>query len=407
MAEQKIKTYSYRWVVLAVFMAMMTVQQLLWITFATITSSAAAFYRVSDMSIGMLSMVFMIVYIVVSIPASWLIDTWGLRIAVGLGAVLTGIFGILRGIFGADYNIVIFFQFGIAVGQPLIINAVTMLAARWFPLEERATAAGLAWLAAYIGIIAGLVLTPFLSRAVGIPRMLFYYGIVSALAAVAFLILAKEFPPTPQCRPEEQERALVIDGLKRIVVKKDFILLMIVFFVGMGVFNGLATWIEDILKPRGFSSIQAGVIGGVMIISGILGSAVIPILSDKFRNRTVFILLAILGGIPGLIGMTFAVHYELVIASSAVLGFFILSTAPIGFQYGAEIAYPAPEGTSTGMLMMMGQISGIIFIFGMDAFRAPRTGAMTASMLFMVLLMAITVLVCSRLDESKMMKPGE
>jgi len=42
--------------------------QLLWITFAPITSSAATYYGVSDLSIGLLSVSFMIAYLFVSIP---------------------------------------------------------------------------------------------------------------------------------------------------------------------------------------------------------------------------------------------------------------------------------------------------------------------------------------------------
>ena len=226
MENEKIQVYPYRWIVLFVFMLMMGIQQLLWITFAPITSSAATYYKVSELSIGMLSMVFMIVYIIVSIPASWLIDTYGFRIGVGLGAVLTGVCGILRGIFSSSYTLVFVFQVGIAIGQPLIINAVTKIAARWFPIKERATAAGLSWLAGYAGLIIGLVLTSYISIAHGIPGMLFDYGIISFIAAIAFLCFAREYPPTPQCAPEQEERALVLDGLKQLLTKKEFIFLI-------------------------------------------------------------------------------------------------------------------------------------------------------------------------------------
>ena len=40
--------------------------------------------------------------------------------------------------------------------------------------------------------------------------------------------------------------------------------------------------------------------------------------------------------------------------------------APVGFQYSAEVSFPAPESTSQGLLLLVGQISGIIFIFGMN-----------------------------------------
>src|SRR5450759_3925610 len=153
--------------------------QLLWITFAPITSSAASFYGVSVLSIGLLSLSFMAVYLVVSIPASWVIDTYGFRVAVGIGAVLTGVFGLMRGLVASDYTLVLIAQVGIAIGQPFIINAVTKVSVRWFPLEERATAAGFGSLAMYVGILAGLVLTPLVSLQVGIAKMLLLYGAVS------------------------------------------------------------------------------------------------------------------------------------------------------------------------------------------------------------------------------------
>ena len=88
MPETTFQVYRYRWVVLLAYMLITAMTQLLWITFAAITSTAVAFYGVSDLAIGMLSMIFMIVYLFVSVPASWAIDTWGIRKAVGLGAVL-------------------------------------------------------------------------------------------------------------------------------------------------------------------------------------------------------------------------------------------------------------------------------------------------------------------------------
>lgn len=212
MEKHEFIAYPYRWVILFIFMLIMAIQQLLWITFAAITSVATNFFQVSDLQIGILSMVFMIVYIVLSIPSSWLIDTYGFRIAVGLGAVITGIFGLLRGIFAANYTLVLVFQIGIAVGQPLILNAVTKIAARWFPFNERATASGLSWLAGYLGLIIGLTITPYLANTLGITKMLLYYGIFSFITAICFICFAKENPPTPQCTPEQEERSLVFDG---------------------------------------------------------------------------------------------------------------------------------------------------------------------------------------------------
>ena len=187
-------------------------QPVLWITFAPITGAAARYYGVSDLSIGLLSLIFMLVYIIVSIPASWTIDTYGIRVAVGIGAVLTGVFGLLRGVVAQNYTLVLVCQIGIAVGQPFILNAVTTVAARWFPMGERATASGLGSLAIYLGILVGLVLTPYLMIRYGIGSMLLIYGIVAAVAALRLLRIRPRAPADASL-PAGPGRAL--PGLRR------------------------------------------------------------------------------------------------------------------------------------------------------------------------------------------------
>lgn len=397
------KVYRFRWTILSIYMFLVAVNQMLWITFAPITSDATRYYGVSDIWIGILSMCFMIVFVVFSIPASWIIDKYGIRVGVGIGAAFTGVFGLLRGLVTTNFELLLMAQVGIAIGQPFILNAITKFAARWFPIEERATAAGLGSLAMYVGILAGMILTPYLIIGSGIGGMLYIYGIIAMVAAVIFVVFAKEGPPTAPCRPDQEERSLVFDGIKNIFKVRDFNWLMFIFFIGLGVFNCVTTWIENILNPRGFSNTQAGITGGLMIAGGILGALVIPILSDHYRKRTPFIIIALAGATISLVGITFATSYWLLLVSGAGLGFFLLSSGPIGFQYGAEITYPTSEGTSNGMLLLMGQISGIAFIFAMDIFKSPLTGSMTLPLIVLIGLMAVGILVSTQLKESSFM----
>src|SRR5512137_2689138 len=107
MEDKGFKLYGYRWVVLGVFMFVNVTIQMLWITYAPITGPAAQFYGVSDLRIGTLAMSFMITYIVLSFPASWVIDTYGFRTAVTIGSVLMAVFSIARGLVGANYGLVL------------------------------------------------------------------------------------------------------------------------------------------------------------------------------------------------------------------------------------------------------------------------------------------------------------
>lgn len=407
MEKETVKVYGYRWIVLLVFALINALMQIHWVTFAPITGEAAAFYHVTPLQIGFLSMSFMIVYLFVCIPASYIIDTYGIRVGIGIGAILTGIFGLFKGLYASSYTVICISQFALAVAQPFILNAITKVGANWFPMNERATAAGLASLSQYIGIIFAMVLTPYLLKAYSMHGMLMIYGIASVIGAVVFLVLMREAPPTPPSHVTEEERISVFAGVKHIFQQRDMIIVLVLFFIGLGMFNAVTTWIEQILAPRGLNSEQAGIIGGVMMIGGVIGASILPILSDMYRRRKPFLVLSMIGIAPGLIGLTFATSLPLLIVSGFVLGFFIMSAGPIGFQYGAEISYPAPESTSQGLIILSGQISGILFIFGMDWFRSGTTHSMTPFMIVFVVLTLMNVFVALFMKESQLIQVAE
>ncbi|MBW2296249.1 MAG: MFS transporter [Deltaproteobacteria bacterium] len=395
----------YRWIVLLNYALIQAVMQMLWITFAPITGDAAEFYGVSALQIGFLAMSFMIVYIFVSFPASWAIDTFGIRKGVGFGVVLTGIFGILRGFMGNDYTYVMISMIGLAVAQPFILNSVTSLSAKWFPLRERATAAGLAIMAQFVGIVIGMAATPLLTIQFGIPGMLKIYGVISMVGAICFFLFIK---PDPELTKEAAgtPRTKVFEGLRHIFKLKDMIIMIILIFIGLGIFNAITTWIEQMIAPRGFSIVQAGTLGAVLMAGGILGCLVVPALSDRLRKRKLPVVVCLIGSLPGLIGLTFVTSFGWLLASGFLMGFFFMSIAPVAFQYGTEISYPAPEATSQGVLMLAGQISGIIFIFGMDMFRT-ESGSMTPFLLVMIGLWALTIFLSFMLRESSMIEASE
>jgi MFS family permease len=400
----RIRLYGYRWVVLGVFSILNALVQMNWITFAAVTSDAASFYRVSELQIGLLSMVFMIVFVVVSIPASYVIDTYGVRVGVGIGAVLTGVFAMARGLWASDYTLVLISQIGLAVGQPFVMNAITKVGARWFPITERATAAALPSLAQFVGIIVAMAATPFVVSSAGMSGMLVWYGVVSVVGAVASLVFIRERPPTAPSSTDQDERFKVFEGLRHILKQRDMQILLLLFFVGLGMFNAISTWIEQIVNPRGFGPEEAGIIGAMMVVGGILGAGILPVLSDRSRRRKPFLVVAVAGMAPGLVGLAFAETFPLLLMSSFVFGFFLMSAYPIGFQYSAEISYPAPESTSQGIILMAGQVSGILFILGMDAFKSSVTGSMAASMLVFIALTAIVIALTAFLDESEMVR---
>ncbi len=397
MVSEKKRLYSYRWVVLTVFMFVNLMMQLLWISFAPITGEAARYYGVNDLKIGFLAMTFMIAYVPLSIPESWAIDRWGFRKAVSLGAVLMGAFSLLRGLAGQDYTLVLISTIGIAIGQPFMMNSWTTVPARWFQNEFRTTAVGLVTLAGLIGVALGMVITPILSQIMSIARVQLIYGAVSAVSALLFLIFAREKPPTPPSADDDGTRALMLDGLKNALTNRMFWKILLIAFIGMAIFNGISTWVENIVRPRGFTPSDAGTLGALMLVGGIFGAILLPALSDREQKRKKYLYIGIALTIPGLLGITFGLSHWLVYLSAFTLGFFLTSASPISMQFGAEVARPTPEGTSNGLFQLSGQIS-VVFVYIMEALKT-KSGSFTPGLLLALLLIILCLFVISRLKD--------
>lgn len=402
MTEKSFRLYGYRWVVLAVFMFINLTIQILWIAYAPITGVAAEFYSVSDLQIGLLAMTFMMAFIPLSIPVSWAIDTYGFRPTVSIGAVLMGIFGVVRGLAGSNYTLVLLSTIGIAIAQPFLLNAWTKVPAQWFSIEERATAVGLITLSNLVGTALGMVLTPLLTESLSIPHVQLIYGGVAAFSAVLFLILACEKPATPPCPAGLEVRALMLDGLKHALTVKEFWLYLFVSFIGMGVFNGITTWVENIIRPRGFTPTDAGTLGALMLVGGVLGAVLIPPFSDRQHRRRRYILMGFVLAIPGLVGLAFASSAWLLFISAFAMGFFLISASPVGMQYAAEVTYPTPEGTSNGLIQLFGQAS-VVFVYIMEALKTPD-GSFTPALLVSIGLLVISTVLILQMKDPQPLK---
>lgn len=180
----------------------------------------------------------------------------------------------------------------------------------------------------------------------------------------------------------------MFDGLKHALRVKPFWLYLIVAFIGLGIFNGVTTWIENIVRPRGFDPTDAGTVGALMVVGGLVGAIVLPAMSDKQQKRQRYLMIAFLGAIPGLLGLTFATSAVLLFASAVVMGFFLVSAMPVGLQYAAEVTYPTPEGTSNGLMQLFGQ-GAVVFVAIMEAMQT-SDGSFTPSLLLAVGLLVVS-----------------
>jgi len=345
---------SYRWVVLFVFIIIAMLSQLLWLTFAPISSEMSKLFGVSAFDISLLSLVWPLIFVISAIPAGIFIDKKGFKTSVGIGAIFLAVFSVLR-IFSVfpdhNFTLLLIAQSGAAFSQPFIFGSITKLAVSWFPEDEQGLATGLGTIGLFLGMMFALVLTPALFLSFGVDGMLVIYAVISCIGAFLFLALAKE---GKEVYAEEAAASFTLKDLYNLSKLRDFVILEFGFFAGVGGFTAIMTWLEQMLNSlHGISIDKAGIAGGLMIIGGVIGSIAIPAISDRTKKIKPFVLADLAIGAIML--------YFLGIVESFLL------VAIICFIIGlSRIAGKGMEGRASSMLWFFSQLGSMVLIAAIE-----------------------------------------
>jgi MFS family permease len=273
----------------------------------------------------------------------------------------------------------------ISVSQPFFLNSVSLLSANWFPESERTRATGLSVNSQLLGVAIGMVLTPILVVTYNLEIMLFIYGLYSLIIGIIFVIVARDKPPTPPSLTVKTEKAVLKGNTRLLFLNKQFLIISVIFFVGLGAFNMVSTYIELIVAPRGLTTIEVGNLGGLLILGGMIGATLMSTLADKLRKRVLLIKISLVIGVASFFVISFLSSTVLLYIFGFLLGFGLLSVGPVLLEYTVDITEPVPEASSNGMLMVIGSISGILFILGFERFTTPSGDYFPALMVLSVL----------------------
>lgn len=359
----------FRFVELLLIVLVGIITQVIWVSFSPIVDETMVYYGVDEISITILAASFMVLYIPINNLSTKSLDKYGLKKGVGIGIILTAVGGLIKAVGGRNYWVCLTGQIIAAIGQPFVLNSFTKLSANWFLESEKTTAAGIGSISLFLGVIIAMLLPDMLGPS-SIELMLWIYAILGLIIMVLFLVFAKDKPESPPNKYADKERfAKIPGGMKELFKNKDFTILSIMVFIGLGIFNAITTVIDLIFTDAIYPGIVSGNVSAFMIFGGILGAVIISAISDKMHKRKIFLIIAFVGGV--FLSLLLAVFRDpnLVYIISLIFGFILVSSMPIGTTYGAEITYPIPEEQSNGILMTAGQISGLIFlVFPMELF---------------------------------------
>ncbi|MCB1168232.1 MAG: MFS transporter [Leptospiraceae bacterium] len=378
----------YRWVVLAAFMVVAGVNQMLWLNFVPLLSEIQSKYNVSETLASTLILCFPLLYVILSMHSGAMTDRKGYRFTVGLGAATMAVFSLAR-IYTDSFYALLIGQVGIAVAQPYILNGITKLSADWFAVEHRALATGLGTAGMFTGMALGLALSPSLNESYGLTTTMIIFAAITIVCSGFFLIAAKENHKTEPDEMAQMRSFTASSELLQLLKDPAIALVTLIGFLALGFFNGLTTWFEGLLGENGIDPVQAGLVGGVMILGGILGSLIIPAISDMTKRRKPYLVFCGISGLLLTMPLVTGTNITMVYVFGGLLGFLFLPGYALLLAMSEELAGAERAGGAAGALMMAGNAGAVIIAAAMDAIRSDTSGWRPAEYLLMAVLVVI------------------
>ncbi|HSP09408.1 MAG TPA: MFS transporter [Candidatus Dormibacteraeota bacterium] len=342
-----------RWMVLGAYALLAAWTQLLWLTFAAVDTRSAAAMKVDVGLVGDLAAVFPFVYIVLALPTGRWLDMRFTQ-ALGAGALLTAAGALVRLVSPDSFAWQMAGQLVIAAGQPLVLNSVTKVAARYFAPAERATAISIGTAALFVGILGAVLMAGPLFDAGGLSLLLWVQAVPAVLAA-AFVLLAFRVRPA---FPDNPSAAI---SLRWLAGDRFMWTLAALVFIGMGTYNALATWLQPVLAHFGEGDVAGNLIA-VLTFAGVLGAAVLPTAAARRDRRRSLLVVAMIVSAIAFVAVG-AVHNVVWMGVwMFASGFFLLAALPVVLDWSDIHAGPERQGAAVGFLMMAGNLGGLLLV---------------------------------------------
>ncbi|CAN2391541.1 heme export, partial [Pristimantis euphronides] len=375
------RLYGRRFAVLAVFSLYSLVNAYQWIQYSILASIFTGFYGVSYQAVDWLSVVYMLAYVPLIFPATWLLDTRGLRLTALLGSGLNCLGAWVKCAAARPdlFPVTMLAQVVCSVAQVFILGLPSRVASVWFGPKEVSTACATAVLGNQFGTAIGFLLPPVLvprsddtkETAHNISVMFYGTAAVSTLLFILTIAVFKEKPKLPpsQCQAVLQscpaEHYSYKQSILNLFRNVPFVLLLISYGIMTGSFYSMSTLLNQMITFHyEGEEVNAGRIGLTLVIAGMIGSVICGVWLDYSKTYKQTTLIVYILSFIGMLVFTFTLdlgNLVVVFVTGGVLGFFMTGYLPLGFEFAVEITYPESEGTSSGLLNASAQIFGMLF----------------------------------------------
>jgi len=281
----------------------------------------------------------------------WL-NKFGQRLGISLLIGVIGTLTLLRAWFH-DYVSLLVTAFIIGVAIAIIGPILSSLVKEKFP-TRMASAIGIYSLGMGAGATLSAGLTGVLYVWIG-EQWEFALAFWSSLALLAYLVWFVAMTPHQERKVlTEQQQA----SFRTPWTNRRAWLILLFFGFQASLFFSLTTWLASAASELGFSVIEAGSVISVLTVSQIIANISIPLLLEKFSNRSFWIYFSLFIGTLG-ISLLLTGNVSLIWPASILLGFTLGGLFPLALLLPLDETTDAKEANAwTAMVQTGGFIMG-------------------------------------------------
>jgi MFS family permease len=345
------RVLGYRWVNLVMYVLVAFMAGLAFMTLAPLLEVMVERWSVGFGAVSSLLSIFGVFMVLLSIPTGYVTDRVGFKMPVAVGGSLLAL-GIIGRAAADSFGLFTLVTIVAGVGWGIMWSPVGSLAATWFPHREIGLASSL-WPA---GLLAGMAVGSLTAIPVmtqfGWNTMWLIYGAVAVVIAILAWVLMRARPPVPPEPRPPFPPAGVLEGIKQ-TMNRPNIALQYAVFAAVGSLAVAPSILPPMLIAKGVAPALAGLVSGLLLIGGVVGTLVVPPLAfGRRRTRAALLAASILGPL-----FFIAIFYApvagggvgLVSVLSLVFGFSMASV--MGISPGVGQVQPGVNPGNAGILM--------------------------------------------------------
>ena len=344
--------FVQRWRVITAFALVGAATQLVWLTYAPVTTVAAEHFGVSESAVGWLANMFPLLYVVLAVPAGIALDRW-FRPSLIAGAVLTA------------------------------IGAVAAPARRRFRdrahrsdrRRDRPTAGAQRHHRNRRALSRGEGPADASRSAPRAPSPVWRRRSSSARRCPR-KASSSPSPPSARSSPPLAAIALTVELLRagtgpaaststslstlRATIGDRYVRrLCVAVFFPFGTFVALATYGQALLEPSGVSADAASIVLLVNVLAGVVGCAVIPVAVLRRGVELPAVMVGLTASAAACLLVAVAPGLATGFLAFVLIGLTLLPALPIVLSM-AERHTGAAEGTAAGLIWMTGNLGGLV-----------------------------------------------